>query len=72
MFDGSPIPPLPLDSTPIGQRGQFALLLLFCFLLVAIAYFFFEFCANFMDDEVWRDLRQFDEAHRRGKRWWQI
>jgi len=69
MFDGWPVPPLPSDPTPIGPRGQFALFLLICFLLVALAYFFFEICADLMNDDFWHELKEFHRANRR--KWWQ-
>lgn len=59
MFDGSLISPLlPSHPTPIGPHGQFALFVLICFLLVAVAYFFFEMCAALMSEELWREQEQ--------------
>ena len=67
MFDGLPVPPLPPDAAvPIGPGGQFALFLFLCFLLIFLAYFFFELCDALMSEEFWRDIEQL-ELRRRDK-----
>jgi len=63
-------PPLP-DAVPIGPGGQFALSVLFSFLLVALAYFFFELCDAAMSEEFWRDVEDL-QSRRKGKKWWQL
>jgi hypothetical protein len=73
MFNGGfPAPPLPQDAVPIGPGGRFALFVLLCFLLVAIAYFFFEMCAALMSEEVWQDFRRMELRPwaKRLQQWW--
>lgn len=68
MFDGCPVPPPLPDGPPIGPSGQIVLVALVCFSLVAVAYFFFEFSFALMDEDVWRDLKDFHRIYLRD--WW--
>jgi hypothetical protein len=62
-----PYPPPPGD-VPIGPDGRTAFLAVSCFLLVAMAYLFFDITSDLMDEDFWDELRDFHRHYQRD--WW--